>query len=129
MSKNNGNFESFSDFIHPDDIPGFEKLMLEAVQKRESVQTEFRVITSYGVVCWVHFGCQYFYDDKGNPIQVIGVVKDITQQKRIETSLAESEQRFRSILENAPDGVFVNTQGVFSYVNPKMIAILKVRLG
>lgn len=127
MSKNNGNFESFSDFIHPDDIPGFEKLMLQAVQNRESIQTEFRVITTYGVVCWVHFGCQYFYDELGNPIHVIGVVKDITQQKRIESSLAESEQRFRTILENAPDGVFVNTQGVFTYVNPKMVSLLNAK--
>lgn len=124
ISKNNGNFESFSDFIHPDDLPGFEKRMLDAAQNREIVQTEFRVITTYGVVCWVNFVCQYNYDQHGNLIRVIGVIKDITKEKRIEINLLESEQRFRSILENAPDGVFVNSQGVFTFINPKMISLL-----
>lgn len=127
ISKNNGNFEQFSDFIHPDDIPGFEKKMETAAKNREIVQTEFRVITTYGVICWINFVCQYFYDEHGNPIRVIGVIKDISAEKRTETSLAESEYRFRTILENAPDGIFVNTQGVFTFINPKMLDLLNAK--
>ena len=45
------------------------------------------------------------------------IVQDIAERKRTERGLIESEKRFRLFVENAPDGVFVEMDGVFSYVN------------
>ncbi|HSM74847.1 MAG TPA: PAS domain S-box protein, partial [Desulfobacterales bacterium] len=56
-------------------------------------------------------------DDDGAVIGIMGAVEDITERKRAEESLRASEQRFRVLVESAPDGVFVQTGGNFSYLN------------
>lgn len=54
------------------------------------------------------------------------IIHDITERKRTERGLIESENRFRLFVENAPDGVFVETGGYFAYVNRKTIELFGV---
>ncbi len=60
---------------------------------------------------------------QGKPM-IIGTVVDITERKKAENSLKESEDRFRALAEQSPVGVFVLDQGRFGYVNPKVAEIL-----
>jgi len=49
---------------------------------------------------------------------ILGIVTDITERKRAEKKLRESEQKFRSYIDNAPDGVVVvDSQGRLVEVN------------
>lgn len=125
--KNNGHFEEFHQYVHPDDLDPLTEIIDIAIQSKESIQKDLRIINTNNSIKWVHFVCQYIYNKTGTPIRVIGVVKDITMEKRTEESLAESEYRFRTILENAPDGIFVNTHDSFAYINPKMISLLHAK--
>lgn len=43
---------------------------------------------------------------------------DITERVRAESDIRESERRFRSIVEGAPDPIFIQTAGTFAYLNP-----------
>lgn len=52
------------------------------------------------------------------------IVQDIAERKRTERGLIESEKRFRLFVENAPDGVFVEMDDVFSYVNGMTVELL-----
>lgn len=57
------------------------------------------------------------FAEDGQPRGGIGMVEDITQRKLAETELKESEDRFRMLVELAPDAIFVQTEGKFAYVN------------
>ena len=53
-------------------------------------------------------------------MQVFATVVDITARKAAERSLAESEQRFRAVLEASPNAVVaINDRGEIIYINPQ----------
>jgi PAS domain S-box-containing protein len=58
-------------------------------------------------------------DPEGEAFCIFATIKDVSEQRRTETRLRESEARYRSVVENAPVGVFQSTlAGQFVYVNP-----------
>lgn len=54
---------------------------------------------------------------EGKP-HAIGIVRDITEKKKMESALRESEKRFRNLVENAHDAIYIITSEGFEYVNP-----------
>lgn len=51
-------------------------------------------------------------------------VRDITERMRAEADLRQSEDNFRSLVEGAPEALFVQSQGRFAYLNPAMLKLL-----
>jgi PAS domain S-box-containing protein/putative nucleotidyltransferase with HDIG domain len=59
----------------------------------------------------------------GEPFYAFATIKDVSEQRHAEQALRESEARFRSVVENAPVGMFQSTlEGRFIYVNPACAA-------
>ncbi|MFZ7138280.1 MAG: PAS domain S-box protein [archaeon] len=58
----------------------------------------------------------------GNQEYLVGFVKDVTEQKKIENELKQSEQRFRAIFEGATDGILAADAETlkFAFANPRM---------
>ena len=52
------------------------------------------------------------------------IVHDVTEQKRAEAALRESEELFRNLVQGAPDAIYVQTDGRYTYVNPATVALL-----
>ncbi len=66
-----------------------------------------------------------FYDEAGNLVGFIESIRDVTEQKRAEEALRESEERFRRITENMSDMVCeVDGDGIYRYLTPSYLRIL-----
>lgn len=60
---------------------------------------------------------------KGEEWRAVGVIRDMTGRKEAEEALRESRESFRRVVENAPEAIFVGTQGRFRYLNPAALRL------
>jgi PAS domain S-box-containing protein len=65
-------------------------------------------------------------DAAGVPSAVIGVARDITERKRGEEALRESEERYRMLLAMSPDAVYISEQGAIVEANAAAAALFGV---
>ncbi len=89
------------------------------VFRGETGALEFPIKGARGTLRWLDTHATPLRDVKGKVIALIGVTRDITESKRIEETLWESEERFRLISTAAMDAiVIVGPAGEITYWNP-----------
>jgi two-component system, cell cycle sensor histidine kinase and response regulator CckA len=74
---------------------------------------------------WLLLNKVPLHDRDGRVIGVLGTYDDITALKRANEVLRESDQRFRSLLDNAPDAVYVQTNQRIVYANQATLRLLR----
>ena len=60
-----------------------------------------------------------FFDNGGKLVGYRGISRDITEKKRIENALRESEEKYRTLVENASEVVVVAQDGMIKFINKK----------
>ncbi|HEY9596476.1 MAG TPA: PAS domain S-box protein [Cyanophyceae cyanobacterium] len=113
------NFEQWLSYVHPDDV----SVLTDAVQRHLNRETEYysceyRMRCKQGHDKWLLARGQAHWNEQGNPVRMVGSLKDITERKQAEEALQQSEARYLAILEDQtelitrflPDGTltFVN---------------------
>ena len=92
---------------HPDDREQVVKNFQYALDSGEDqYEAEYRIIRPDGEVRWIFGRGRVIRDKNGNTVRYSGVDIDVTDRKRTEEALRESEERYRSLIENANDLVF-----------------------
>jgi PAS domain S-box-containing protein len=92
---------------HPDDREQVVKNFQYALDSGEDqYEAEYRIIRPDGEVRWIFGRGRVIRDQNGNVVRYSGVDIDVTDRKRTEEALRESEERYRSLIENANDLVF-----------------------
>ncbi|NPU83957.1 MAG: PAS domain S-box protein [Syntrophaceae bacterium] len=114
----------FWDFIHPD----FRELVKGRGTRRQGgteppERYEFKIIVKSGDVKWIELSAATI--DLTSKPTIMGSMFDITDRKRAEKDLMESEKRFRALCENAPDIIYtLDLSGTVTYANPSWQRIL-----
>jgi len=85
---------------------------------------EYRIRANDGRLVWVRDHAVLVLSDSGEPLYWRGVIQDITEQKRLEQTLAESEERYVGVLEASPHGVMIHAEGVIQFANDNVAAML-----
>lgn len=103
--------------IHPDDRHLLEHFFDEEIKQEKSIT--FRWISKSGEEIWTEQRVYPLCDKTGKLIAIDGIARDVTGQVMAQNALKESEAKFRSYIENAPDGIFIaDKTGRYLEVNP-----------
>ncbi len=121
-----GRYESFARCIHPDDLHTLEAARQTALREHRTYEHQYRVTWPDGSVHWIRGRGEYSYDESGQPVRMVGVVQDITEQELSRRRLAESESRLRTILETEPECVkILGRNGELLEMNPAGLAMIE----
>ena len=109
--------------VHPDDIGRVEQSRSEAFrERRREYNVEYRIIRPGGELRWVETRCFISYNGEGRPHRVVGVSIDITERKRAEDRLQESERKLRDLLGALPAAIYVtDAAGHITYCNQSAV--------
>ena len=94
------------EIIHPADLPKFRAYHANPAESH-STSLDVRIITREGNERWIHHICQPIYNDDGEYIGERASNRDITQRKKMERALRETEQRYRALFNRTQDAIFI----------------------
>jgi len=111
--------------IHPDDREHVMKAAEDARRSGIGTTLEYRIRHKNGMWIVLESTSSVIHNAKGEPEKLVIVNRDISERKRAEEALRRSEAGFRSVVEDAPYGIFrTSTTGQFLQVNPALQKML-----
>ena len=117
----------------PEDIIGKPVLQFIAPEDREKNWRRFQVLVATGssepvrlrwlnkdgTIAWVEVVANTVYDDSGQPIQRVGIMRNINYQIKIEDQLRQSEEKYRNLVEQINEVIYsIDLEGKISYISP-----------
>ena len=96
-------YEDWLNLIHPADAPSVRHRRELILLYGQLEVSEFRIITKKDEIRWLRDHIRPIWDEaQDRVVSLYGAAQDITEQKRTEEALRESEKRFRSLFEDSP---------------------------
>jgi PAS domain S-box-containing protein len=125
-------FGAWMSFKHPDDREESTELLLRHSRgETESYSFESRMRKKDGDWAWIlGRGKVSDWDEYGKPLRMFGTHIDVTERKRAEVALRESEKKYRQLFESIMDAiVLLDMDGTIIYANTAFQALLGYTIG
>jgi PAS domain S-box-containing protein len=117
--------------LYPDDERTHSAIMeirKSIYERKQEITTEIEELTRDGRRIWINLTTCPRFDSMGNVTGVLGIGEDITERKRAEEELRESEKKYATIVQNGNDGIVILQDNIVKFVNPMLLEITGVPL-
>lgn len=113
---------NYIDVTDPDGIDEEKALVKELVDgKHESFHREKKYITKDGRIIWGRLTASIALDKDGKPQFGIGITEDVTEHKKADEALKESEERYKALVETTSDFIWeMDLNGAYTYCSPQI---------
>ncbi|HEX6087716.1 MAG TPA: PAS domain S-box protein [Thermoanaerobaculia bacterium] len=108
--------------IHPDDQYVAMLCHDETIACRNH-ELVYRMVAADGRIVWLRDYVNVYVVD-GEPVELFGVMVDITREREAEAASRENRENFRRMVELSPDCIGVHVDGTFVYVNQAFVQLL-----
>jgi two-component system, cell cycle sensor histidine kinase and response regulator CckA len=98
--------EVVREFIHPQDQEWVRSSVMEAIKTGEAYSFDVRILRRDGEERLLQSSGSIETDEHGQPIRMFGTAQDVTERRRTEQKLKQSEERYRDLVENAHDLIY-----------------------
>jgi PAS domain S-box-containing protein len=120
-----GDVCSIDPIVIPDDRLHVIEVVKDALRENKPFEVEYRITRKNGGIRYFLERGQPIYGSDGKAEFIDGVILDITDRKRSEMELSESEEKFRSVLENSIDAIYRRNleTNEFDYLSPALVRV------
>jgi two-component system sensor histidine kinase/response regulator len=112
------------DFIDPEEHEKARTNLQRTLEEGILKDSEYTLLKRDGTRFIGELNAALIRDADGNPKAFVATTKDITERKRAEEAIRESEEKFRSLAERSPNMIFINRMGRIVYANERCMQVL-----
>jgi PAS domain S-box-containing protein len=98
-----GTYQDYLDRVHPDDRERIRATITAALAAGGPFRMDERIVRPNGEIRYLQSSGEVLKNDRGEPVQMLGVCQDITDHRSAEHALLESEKRYRLLIESVRD--------------------------
>ena len=117
-------------------FPHDRQVVLDFIDKNQTIPfsdgaafPDFRIVRPDGDIRWIHARMHTIKDGNGRDDLIVGIGQDVTRSKFFDASLRESEEKWRSLMENSPDHIMLmDLDGHVLFANRSFMGMKKADL-
>jgi two-component system sensor kinase FixL len=111
-------FDRFHEVVHPGDSERVKQVVQHLLEHGGEYEIDYRITRPDGSIRWIASHGSVELDERGKPVLVRGVSRDVTKRKIAEEELRESEERFRTVANAAPVMIWMSgTEKLYTFFN------------